>query len=78
MSTITGPDIERFRLLALRAALKLEMYGLASRGPSAYTRLKYELDITGSHAAVFDKVTALLFDVNTVTNTKEAAGVKIE
>ena len=54
--TLTTPDqIAHFRMLTLRAALKLEIAGMKKRGPSAYSILKKE-GFTGTRAAVLQQL----------------------
>ena len=53
---LTTPDqIAHFRMLTLRAALKLEIAGMKKRGPSAYAILKKE-GFTGTRAAVLQQL----------------------
>lgn len=56
------PDqIEHFRFLTLRQALKLEIKGLKmSRGVSAYAILKRELGLKGSRISVFNQLSEML------------------
>jgi hypothetical protein len=56
------PDqIEHFRFLTLRQALKLEIKGLKmSRGVSAYAILKRELGLKGSRISVFSQLSEML------------------
>lgn len=52
-TVITGPEIELWRLLALKGALKLEMLGMKhSSGKSVYSRLKKEFNFKGNKARV--------------------------
>jgi hypothetical protein len=54
-------QIEHFRLLTLRQALKLELKGLKmSRGRTAYSIIKSELGLKGSREAVFKQLSQLL------------------
>ena len=57
MTALTTPDqIAHFRMLTLRAALKLEIAGMKrSRGPSVYSILKAE-GFTGTRAAVLQQL----------------------
>ncbi|CAK0762851.1 conserved hypothetical protein [Gammaproteobacteria bacterium] len=57
MTILDTPDqIARFRLLTLRAALKLEIAGMKrSRGPSAYAILKKE-GFTGTRADILEQI----------------------
>ena len=54
---ITGEHINVYRILALKAALKLEIKGLKrSRGPSAYKVIKNEFGFTGSKEKVLEQL----------------------
>jgi hypothetical protein len=56
MTALTTPDqIARFRLLTLRAALKLEIAGMKRRGPSAYAILKKE-GFAGTRADILEQI----------------------
>ena len=56
MTALTTPDqIAHFRMLTLRAALKLEIAGMKRRGPSVYSILKKE-GFTGTRAAVLQQL----------------------
>jgi hypothetical protein len=56
MTILDTPDqIARFRLLTLRAALRLEIAGMKRRGPSAYAILKKE-GFTGTRAAILEQL----------------------
>ena len=56
MSALTTTEqIETFRLMTLRSALKLEIKGMKSRGQSAYKILK-DMGFTGSRQSVLDQV----------------------
>ena len=61
MTILDTPDqIARFRLLTLRAALRLEIAGMKrSRGPGAYAILKKE-GFTGTRAAVLAELNNIL------------------
>ena len=61
---LTTPDqIAHFRMLALRAALKLEIAGMKRRGPSAYSILKAG-GFTGTRAAVLQQLNGHLGKVD--------------
>ncbi len=51
-TVITGPGIARFRLIALKGALKLEILGMKRRGRSAYSIIKQEFGLKGSRESV--------------------------
>jgi len=52
--------IELYRLATLRAALRLEIFGLGRRGQSAYAILKQELGVKGSRESVLAQVNAII------------------
>lgn len=57
MTALTTTDqIETFRLITLRSALKLEIKGMKSRGQSAYKILK-AMGFTGLRQSVLEQVT---------------------
>jgi hypothetical protein len=60
MTTLTRPeDIQRFHLLTLRQAVRLEMLGMKRRGASAATVAKQLLGLPKStpNAVVFERLT---------------------
>jgi hypothetical protein len=62
-NALTDPkDIELYRLKILRAALKLELYGMHRSGKSAYAVLKDEFGYTGKKAEVFEAVSKRIFE----------------
>lgn len=61
MLVLTKPeDINAFRLLALRGALKLEIMGLRRKGQSVATRIKNEFKLKGKNQQVYEQFEALL------------------
>ena len=57
VTLITTPDdIDKFRLLTLKSALKLEILGMNRRGQSAYSIVKQEFGFKGSKAKVLQKL----------------------
>ena len=61
MTMLTTPNqIELARLMTLRAMLKLEMKGMASRGRSAYAIIKDELGLKGTRQRVLDQLTDII------------------
>lgn len=48
MTTITGSQIDRFQLVALRGAVKLEKLGMKRRGQSAAMIAKNQFDLPKS------------------------------
>jgi len=57
----TPKQIDTYRLLTLRQALKLEILGLKmSRGASAYSIIKKELGLKGSKQSVFNQLSTML------------------
>ena len=59
---VTGlKDTKLVRLMALKAALGLEIKGLkASRGRSAYATIKSEFNLRGNKASVLEQFTKIL------------------
>jgi hypothetical protein len=57
---ITGNDIDTYRLLALKGALKLETLGMKRRGPSAYSIVKKEFNLRGDKVSVLKQFEALI------------------
>lgn len=55
-TVITGADdIGKFRILAIRGTLKLELKGIKMiRGRSAFARIKEEFGLKGRNQAVYD------------------------
>ena len=56
----TPNQIDAFRLLTLRGALRLEVMGMKRHGRSAYAIVKDEFDLKGSTQKVFDQFTEIL------------------
>jgi|TARA_R110000824_G_scaffold239078_1_gene427833 hypothetical protein len=55
----TPESINMFRMIALCGALKLELLGMKSRGPSAYAIIKREYGLRGNKQSVFDQFKAI-------------------
>ena len=53
---IEADQVDRARLLTLKAVLRLEVQGLKGRGRSAYTIVKEELGFKGSKKEVLDQL----------------------
>lgn len=67
MHQISGPiladtpeKIQAFRLLALKAALKLEVIGMKHRHVNAYRTIQKEFGLKGTKAEVLRKFTEIL------------------
>lgn len=62
MSTITGSQIDRFWLVALRGGIKAEKVGLRRKGKSALKIIKdkYGLHKSTTHDEAVDYINALL------------------
>ena len=58
MTSITGPDIDLFRMSVLEKALRLELLGMKGRGRSAYSVIKSEFGIKGNRQSVYDQFVA--------------------
>ena len=56
----TPYKIELYRLLSLRAALRMEVAGLKGRGKSAYSIAKEELGVKGNKQKVLDQVNQMI------------------
>ena len=56
----TKDNINRFRLAALKGALKLEMVGMKRRGRSAYSIIKEEFGFTGNRESVLQALENLI------------------
>ena len=56
----TPYKIDLYRLLSLRAALRLEVVGLKGRGKSAYSIAKQELGVKGNKQKVLDQVNQMI------------------
>jgi hypothetical protein len=62
---ITEPNnINKFRLLTLQSALKLEVLGLSRRGRSAYSIIKQEFGLKGSKAKVLEQFSRMIDNNN--------------
>ena len=55
----TPESINMFSMIALCGALKLELLGMKSRGPSAYAIIKREYGLRGNQQSVFDQFKAI-------------------
>ena len=60
----TPSQIDAFRLLTLRGALRLEVMGMKRHGRSAYALVKEEFDLKGNKQKVFDQFTKILQEHN--------------
>tara|TARA_R100001443_G_scaffold112618_1_gene126269 strand:- start:278 stop:475 length:198 start_codon:yes stop_codon:yes gene_type:complete len=56
----TPENINKFRLLTLKSALKLEIVGMHRRGRSAYTIIKQEFNLKGSKTKVLEQFEKLI------------------
>jgi hypothetical protein len=72
MALTTSDQIETFRLITLRAALRLELLGMKSTGPSAYSLLK-AMGFTGSRKKVFERVSHQIDQIKSTTALEQAA-----
>ncbi|WP_396180251.1 hypothetical protein [Flavobacterium sp.] len=65
--TIDTPEkIEAYRLLTLKAMLKLELAGMTKRGPSACSIIKKEFGFKGTKQAVFAQYIAHLQSIGII------------
>ena len=60
----TPNQIDAFRLLTLRGALRLEVMGMKRHGRSAYALVKEEFALKGNKQKVFDQFTEILQENN--------------
>jgi hypothetical protein len=58
----TPEEIQAYRMLSLKGALKLELLGFKRRGPSVFSIVKREFGLRGNRQAVFDQYVQLLRD----------------
>jgi len=56
----TPEAIDRFRLRALRGALKMEIFGMKRRGRSAYSIIKEEFGLKGNKQSVLEQFEKLI------------------
>jgi len=69
---LTHPDHSAlFRLLTLKAALKLETLGMKRSGVSVYSIVKREFGFKGSKARVHEQLCAYIDALATPTHTQE-------
>ena len=60
---ITDPDhIELYQMMVQKQALKLEIYGLKTRGRSAYSVIKRIYGLKGSKKRVLEQFTEIIED----------------
>ena len=55
--------IELYRMITQRQALKLEMYGMKTRGRSAYALIKEMYGLKGSKQKVLEQFTRIIEDI---------------
>jgi hypothetical protein len=61
---ITGAEnIDMFRLVVLKNALKLEMLGMKRRGRSTYSIVKEEFGLKGSKQKVYDQLVEIINNI---------------
>ena len=61
MITLDTPEqIDMFRLLSLRSALKLECLGMSRRGQSAYSIIKAEYGLKGNKKSVLQQLEEII------------------
>ena len=61
MITLDTPEqIDMFRLLSLRSALKLECLGMSRRGQSAYSIIKAEYGLKGNMKSVLQQLEEII------------------
>ena len=61
MITLDTPEqIDMFRLLSLRSALKFECLGMSRRGQSAYSIIKAEYGLKGNKKSVLQQLEEII------------------
>ena len=60
MPTITGRNIDRFRLLVLKHGLMMEIKGMRKKRPSCYSVIKKEFNLKGNKQKVYDQFCELI------------------
>jgi hypothetical protein len=61
MITLDTPEqIDMFRFLSLKSALKLECLGMGRRGQSAYSIIKQEYGFKGSKKSVLEQMQQII------------------
>ena len=55
--------IELYRMMVQKQALKLEMYGMKTRGRSAYALIKEMYGLKGSKQKVLEQFTRIIEDI---------------
>ena len=64
MITLDTPEqIDLFRLLSLKSALKLECLGMSRRGQSAYSIVKAEYGLKGNKKSVLKQLEQIIEDI---------------
>ncbi len=70
----TPAQIQAFRLLTLRSALKLEILGMKRRGPSAHSIIKKEFNLKGDRCKVFIEFSDMLSAWGTIDRMTHVQG----
>ena len=64
MITLDTPEqIDMFRFLSLKSALKLECLGMSRRGQSAYSIVKAEYGLKGNKKSVLEQMEKIIKEV---------------
>ncbi len=64
MITLDTPEqIDMFRFLSLKSALKLECLGMSRRGQSAYSIVKAEYGLKGNKKSVLKQMEQIIEDI---------------
>ena len=59
-TVLTGEAINIYRAKVLLAALRLECMGIKRRGPSAFSIIKAEYNLTGNRLSVLNQLESIL------------------
>jgi len=67
---VTGPEINSFRLLALKGALHLETLGMKRRGMSAFKIVKADYGFKGNKQSVYNQFVEHLKTIGVLREVK--------
>jgi len=64
-TVLTGESINKYRELVLLNALRLECKGIKRRGPSVYSIIKSEYNLTGNRLSVLNQLELIINQTKT-------------
>ena len=59
-TVLTGESITNYRTMVLLSALRLECKGMKRRGPSVYSIIKAEYNLTGNKLSVLNQLESII------------------